>query len=45
VVVARPKRGLAGLVARLRYFAEPKLRRLRWELRRRFAAEGEEVTF
>jgi SAM-dependent methyltransferase len=37
VVLARPKRGLAGLIARLRYFAEPKLRRIRWEIRRRLS--------
>jgi hypothetical protein len=32
IVVARPKRGLHRLFARLRYFVEPKLRRLRIEI-------------
>ena len=35
LVVATPKRGLRGLTARADYFFRPKLRRLRWELRRR----------
>jgi SAM-dependent methyltransferase len=35
IALATPKGGLRRLVARLRYFAEPKLRRLRLEVRRR----------
>ncbi len=39
LVVATPKRGLRGLTARADYFFRPKLRRLRWELRRRILSK------
>lgn len=39
VVVAHPKRGLAGALASARYFVEPKVRRIRYELLRRIGRE------
>ena len=40
VVVAHPKRGIPGLIASARYFVEPKLRRIRFELLRRMGREA-----
>jgi hypothetical protein len=35
LVLAEPKKGIAGLVARARYFTEPKLKRIGREIRQR----------
>lgn len=44
IVVAAPKRGLRAVKARAHYFIAPKLRRLRWEIRKRLHPD-EEIAF
>jgi SAM-dependent methyltransferase len=39
IIVAVPKRGIAGAAAFARYYLSPKLRRLRWEIMSRISAE------
>lgn len=39
-ILARPKRGVAGIAARARYFAVPKLKRIGREIRRRLLKVG-----
>lgn len=40
IIVARPRTGLAGLLARARYWTEPKLRRIRYEILHRLRPEA-----
>ena len=39
IIVAAPKRGLAGAAAAARYYLAPKLRRLRWEIMSRISSK------
>ncbi|MDQ3280552.1 MAG: class I SAM-dependent methyltransferase [Acidobacteriota bacterium] len=45
LIVARPRRGMKGMMATMRYLAAPKLRRLRTDLLKRTGAAAEEQRF